>query len=111
MKLTVDYKKNEPKKGEEIESDIDTTVNLISYCVSKAYPDGFDGNGPLRRMYGRLQRKMEDAVESQTNELDLESAELDLVIKALKDAQTPIGWSKYMGALEDALHELPKSEA
>lgn len=54
MKLTVDYKKNEPKKGEEIESDIDTTVNLISYCVSKAYPDGFDGNGPLRRMYGRL---------------------------------------------------------
>lgn len=111
MKLSVDYKKSPAKDGEVKEADIETTQNVISFAISKTNPDGFDGNGPLRRMYGRLQRKMEAAVESGANEFDIETAEVEMVLKALRDAHMPIGWSKFVSALEDALHELQTEPA
>lgn len=113
MKLSVEYNHKEltPEQieaGQTKEQNIETTCNLISAAVNKAHPEGFDGNGGLRRVWGRLQRKMEAAMDNNTNEIEMDEAEADLIKKALTNAKMPLQWSKYINLLEDALYEMAK---
>lgn len=112
MKLSVDYKHKDlsPEKiaeGKEKEKNIVTTTTIIEVAMAKAHPEGFDGNGPMRRMWGRLLKKFDTAVEADINELDLEDAEVDLIKKALLSAKLPLQWSNMITMLEEALESKP----
>lgn len=118
MKLSVDYNHKDPtpltpeqieagQKLEEKEKNIETTINLVTLAMSKAHPDGLDGNGPQRRMWGRLQRKLDEALSNDIEEVEIEEGERDMISKALKNAQMPLQWSRYISALEDALEAKP----
>lgn len=111
MKLSVEYKQPKPADGSEPESNIEITTNLIVYAVGKQYPEGLDGNGPVRRMYGRLQRKMDAALEAKENALDLEQGEIDMITKALSEAKFPASWSRLVMQLEDALYSKDEAPA
>lgn len=104
MKLSVEYVRPKLQEGEIAEQDIQTTINLITYAIGKQYPDGIDGNGPVRRMYGRLQRKMDAATEDESNVLDLEQSEVDMITKAVSEAKYPAGLARLVMQLEDALY-------
>lgn len=111
MKLSVEYLRSKPKDGAETESDSQTTSNIISYAIQKAYPDGLDGNGPLRRMYGRLQRKLDTAVDDGENSIEVDQSEVDMISKAMTTAKFPTNWSSLVDQLEEALREVVANPA
>lgn len=112
MKLSVEYVQPKPADGSQVESNIEITCNLITHAILKQHPEGLDGNGPVRRMFGRLQRKMDAALDAKENVLDLEQGEIDMIAKALTESKFPTGWSRLVMQLEDAVYskdEAPKA--
>ena len=53
-------------ENEKPVSNSEVTYNWITYAVSKKYPDGLKGQ--MLRVWGRLQRKFDDAVAHDQNE-------------------------------------------
>lgn len=101
MQLSVDYKKIGPEK--EKESNMQTTANIISYAIQTMYKDGLDGNGGLRRTYGRIQRKLDQALQDESNVIDLETAEIEMIKKSIQTVTLPTQWSKFVIFLEDGI--------
>lgn len=115
MKLSVDYghKKLTPEQlanGARQERNIETTAAIFVRAMEQSYPAGLDGNGPKRRMWGRIQRKLDEAVSKDKNEIELDDGELELLSKALNTAMMPLDWSRYICLLEDEIYQTEKPE-
>ena len=99
LHLKLPYSKPEPDQGQEREADEITTLNLLTYMINATYPEL---EGQTRRIYGRLQIKLEKAVDEKLSEVSLETAEAEF-LKKVVGAKTPSKWSKFVMVLEDEL--------
>lgn len=97
VKLDIDYKRT-PEQIAEF-SNPKLTVYYIDFAVSNFYKDGL--NGQLLRIWGRLQRKLDDAVEAGDILLEIEQAEKDLISKAIEKANYPANLSKFVMIFQD----------
>lgn len=104
LKVLLDYKAPESKNGEL--RGVPLTADYINFAVGSAHPQGLEGQ--QRRIYGRIQRKLDDAIESSAEEIELENAESDFLRKAFESCKVPAAISKYFVVLEDAIEEATK---
>lgn len=118
MKIDFDYgmKVGKDRQGVEIEPPCaqEMTANYIAYAVGKKHPNGL--NGRDRRLYARLQRKLDDAIDQKAGEIDLETGEKDFLRSLFNsdEVKFPPGDSKYVVLLEDeieSLKETPKTDS
>lgn len=71
------------------------------------YRDGLEGQ--LRRIFGRIQRKCDDAVEKGYDVLELEDSEFDLIKDTFEDSKFPPVLSKYINVLEEEIERCAKA--
>lgn len=100
--LNLDYGRK-PKEVEEL-ANRNLTEDYISFGVRQIYKDGLDNQ--FRRTWGRIQRKLDAALEAKKNFIELEHAELDFIKRGIKDAKYPPDLSKYIIVLEDAMDKI-----
>jgi hypothetical protein len=101
LRIDLPYNRPAPKNGEDRVSDVELTDDYIGYAVNNVHKDGLEGQ--MRRIYGRIQRKIEEAIKSGAGEIELEQAEKDFLRKAFKDCKVPSGISKFFVVLEDEI--------
>lgn len=99
MRLSLDF----GRKLEEVEkvSDRELTADYINYAVNQKHKEGIEGQ--LRRVWGRIQRKLDDALEQKLDSIDLEEAEKDFIAAAFKESKFPAGLSKFVIVVEDEI--------
>ena len=103
LNINVDYKTKEVE-GQKRLSNSELTLNYINYAVDVKYKEGL--NGQIRRMYGRIQRTLEEAVETGKSKVELEESEFEFIKDAIKDAKFPTGLARFVSALEDELDKV-----
>ena len=111
FKINIEYNilERDRAKGEEPLSNSEITLNYINLAVSLKYKDGLEGQ--KRRLFGRIQRKLDDAVDNKKDEIELEEAEKDFLKGLFKDdIKMPSLASKYISLLEDEVDNLSKDE-
>ena len=95
-------------KNNTAEQNKSMTLDYITYAVNKKYEKGLEGQ--LRRMWGRIQRRFDDAIENKIDEIELEDTEFDFVKKAFSECEYPSVISKYINILEDNFEQKIKEE-
>jgi hypothetical protein len=109
FKLNLPYpittKEKEAEKGSV--SNSERTVNIINSIVTVAFEKGFESGGE-KRTYGRLQTKLDNALEDGKDTVVIEEADKDLLEKAIKlgSHKLPASWAKYTNLLEDEMERL-----
>jgi len=99
MNIDLDYKRT-PKAVEQI-SNSELTVDYINFAANSAHQGGLEGQ--QRRIFGRIQRKLDAAVEAKQTEVELELAELDFIVKCFEMAKFPANLSQYVMVLQDEI--------
>lgn len=102
FKINLDYKRKDPKPGEEKDylSNSELTQNYIEFAARSKYEKGLEGQ--LRRCFGRIQRKLDDAVDNKHDEVELEDAEIDFIVGIFDNkVLMPTALAKYLSVLED----------
>lgn len=103
--LNLDIDLQVPKEDREHAEDFkgypDMAVDYINYAVHSTHEKGLDGK--QRRIWGRIQRKFQIALESKAFNVTLENEEADLIRKAFSEARFPAKLAKYVMLVEDAL--------
>ena len=109
-----DFKNKSNEKG-EVESNQETFYNLCLFAVSDTFSEVKNSqqgeqkistlSGSQGRVWGRIQRKIEDAMDKESKTITLETAEIELLKKAFENAKFPISWFKWSILIEDALDE------
>ena len=103
IKLDIDYKTKSNDGAKEL------TLSYLEGGVNLTHKQGLEGQ--KRRMWGRIQRKMDDLRDDKKlNELELEDTEFDFVWQAFKQAHFPPNISILLNILEDYLEGLDKEE-
>lgn len=115
LRLNLEYKRDELTQaqkdqliaqGQKILTDSDLTVDYIGFAVNSVYPGGFDSGGQ-RRTYGRLQRKLDAALDAKVDEVEITPDELDFLKKIFNsNPKFSPGLSKYVMVLEDHIADL-----
>ena len=111
IKINVDYKTNIEGLNKQNKADgkpeitkdeahSDLTMNYLRFAVEKKYKEGLEGQ--LRRVWGRIERKFEAAIENKTYKVELEEAEKDFIKKAHSEANYPVNITKYVNIFEDS---------
>jgi len=95
LNLNLDYKRRE--EDEKKTSNVALSIDYITYAISSHYKEGVEGQ--LKRVIGRLQRKLDEAEET----LELEQAEIDIIKKAFEKVTVPTALVKYWVILEDEI--------
>lgn len=111
MKLNIDYRLREADRKGDDGNEVDSrelTWNYISYAVNTKYKNGIEGQ--LRRLWGRIQRKIDEAIEKKEDEVALEKAEVDFIKKAVEECNYLPQMSLYISPLEDEIERLAKLE-
>lgn len=103
LRVLLDYKIPETKNGDDVKRGTELTAEYINFAVGNAHQQGLEGQ--QRRIYGRVQRKMDQAIEDGSEEIELEKAECDLLRKAFESCKVPAAVAKYFVVLEDAIEE------
>ncbi len=106
MNLNIDYKRNEIDVAETTNKELSS--NYIQYSVNSnpKYKDGLDGQ--KRRMWGRIQRKLDDCVNLDIDTIELDVSEIDFIKDTFNSAKFPAGTSKYVVILEEVINSLGK---
>ena len=97
MNFNINYSKNKDSK----ETNTESTVNMFIYAVNQKYAAGLEGQ--LRRVWGRILRKFDEALNDKTDNIELEETEKDFLFQAFAEAKTPPAWSALVMVLEDAI--------
>lgn len=100
MNINLNYReetKNQPTNSE-------LTLDYILYAVSQKYADGLEGQ--LRRICGRIQRKLDEAIEKKKNSVEFETAEIEFIKKAFNEAKFPPHLAKFVIMLEDEIDKI-----
>lgn len=86
------------------------TATYVQSAINLKYPQGLEGQ--VRRLWGRVQRKIDSALEEKKNEVELEDSEFDFIKKAVLDEtiKFPAHIAKYINVLEEELEKLAKTE-
>lgn len=102
LDLEIDYKRDE----EAIKkiSNINLTNDYLNYAIQKHYKDGLEGQ--MKRIVGRLLRKIDDALDTKPHKVKLEPAELDIIKKAFDKVSVPSEIVKYWIVLEEIVEKL-----
>lgn len=106
LKIDIDYKVKSFKDSKQEEKTVaysDMSYNYVTYAVSKKYQDGLEGQ--LRRMWGRIQRKFEEAIDTKKGEVNLETNELEFIQKAFNECKFPADVSHYVTLFEEELNK------
>lgn len=106
LKVKLDYKLPPAKPGESQQGPIETTANYFDAAVSSAHPQGLEGQ--MRRIYGRIQRKIDAAADESLEFIELEKAEADFLRVAFEKCKIPASFSKYFTVLEDEVERATK---
>lgn len=106
MKINLDYKISKEDSKTNNLSPQELTEHYIGLAVNHKYKDGIEGS--LRRMWGRIQRKLDEGIEKKLDEITLEEGEVDFISKAFDGAKFPPFLSKYVQILEDEIDKLIK---
>lgn len=110
MKINLDYKfkytEEEKKRIDEVTSE--QTQMYITQAVASSYKDGLEGQ--KRRIWGRIQRKLDTAIDDKTYNIELEEAEKDFIEEVFKSGRFPAVWSQNVNTLEDELINKLKDE-
>lgn len=109
--IDLDYKRPEPKTEEDkknFKTNPELTQDYIAYAVNLSYKDGLEGQ--LRRVYGRIQRKLDTALDENKPEVELEESELDFLDKAISNSKFPVNIAKYVLVLEAELDRVKRVE-
>lgn len=96
-----------PKKAKDNpnqQTNQELTQDYLNFAVSKTYEKGL--NGQLRRVDGRLKRKLQDAIDSGKDEIELTSEEIAHIRKCVVEAEIPTGLTFYFCQLEDEINKL-----
>lgn len=101
--LDLPYPKDPAPEGKEEQSNIDITKQMIGYGINNTYTKGLQGQ--LRRIWGRLQRKIDEAVDQGVESIEVTKSELELINKVL-DVSVPWNWAKLWAVLEDHVTSL-----
>lgn len=106
MKIKLNYK----RRDEEVEelSNVGLSSNYINFAINADYKDGVEGQ--LKRIIGRIQRKLDEAVEKDQDKIDFEQAEIDIITKAFEKVKVPPNLLKYWVVLEDEINALNTEE-
>lgn len=108
MKINIDYRRKIPADfNDKVTSNSEITFSYIEYAVSSKHEKGLDST--LRRIWGRIQRKMEAAIEAQADDVELDAAEFDFIRKSVEDTKYPPAYSKYILILEDEIERVKES--
>ena len=102
FKLNLDYSRD--AKDNDKLSDAEVTLTYLTYAVRISYKDGLDNQ--FRRMWARIQRKLDAAIDDNKNEIDLDVSEFDFIKGAFKSPKIPSDIAKYFVILEDYIDEL-----
>lgn len=83
-------------------------ADYIEHAVKESYKDGLDNQ--WRRLWGRIQRKLDDGIEKKAKEIDLEQGELDFIKRAFAESKFPTEIAKYVVIVEDELEKKEKEK-
>lgn len=100
LKLKYDLPKENLEKANVL------TCDYLISGVNMKHRDGLEGQ--LRRVFGRIQRKCDEAIEKDYDALELEDAEFDLIQDCFDEAKFPAVLSKYINVLEEEIERAGK---
>lgn len=100
MKINIEYN-IKAQEGIEKVSNQEVTFNYISAAVNQKYEKGIEGG--LRRMWGRIQRKFDDAITANADEITLDQSEKDFIKRCVSDCRYHPAVAKYIQLLEDEI--------
>ncbi len=83
------------------------TIDYLLSCVNTKHKEGLEGQ--LRRIFGRVQRKCDEALDKKYDVLELEDSEFDLIKDCFEDAKFPAVLSKYVNILEEEVERSSKA--
>lgn len=112
IKLNLDYVAVGLKLVKPEEKDNETAEISRSYieaAVMMKYKDGLDNQ--FRRLYSRIQRKLDEAIDGKTYEVEFEEGEMDFIVRAVEVANYPANLSKFIVVFEDELLSAKKEAA
>jgi energy-converting hydrogenase A subunit M len=97
LKLEIDYK----RKEEEVKqiSNVALSTDYIHYAVNQTYQKGLKGQ--MLRVWGRIQRKLDEAMDKNLPDIEVEQAELDFIKEAVDKTEFPAGISKFVMVFQD----------
>src|SRR3990167_8247625 len=101
MNINIDFlrKEEEVKKTPNPE----LVLDYISYIIAASHKDGVEGQ--MKRIVGRIQRKIDEAIESKNYEVNFETAELELLQTCFEKAKIPVHLVKHFNILEDKIND------
>ncbi len=111
MKINLDYNFSEVDKKDIDGEDLDpreVTYGYIQFAINKKYKEGLEGQ--KRRIWGRIQRKFDAAIDTKEDEIALEISEIDFIKKAFEECQFLPQMAKYIFILEDEMERVSKKE-
>jgi hypothetical protein len=106
INLDVDYKIPAHSNANQESDPIKISAGYIHHAVMSTHPQGLEGQ--MRRIFGRLQRKMDQAIETKQGEIELEEAEADLLRKSFETCLVPAEISRTFIDLESAIEAATK---
>ncbi len=108
------------KNPEDLISNQANLQNILIFAVDNTFSKELNGqmgaqrvstlNGGQGRMWGRIQRKLDEAEEKNSMDLSFETAEIDFMKKAISEATFPINWFKWTVQIEDMLDSKEESD-
>lgn len=104
--LNIDYKRSE--ELEKLTNNVDLTVDYFNYVVNNVYPNGMEGQ--MGRLWGRMQRKLLNASDSQIAILPLGDSEIDFLEKCFEKVKYPSNVAMYFLVLEDTFKNAIKEK-
>ena len=109
MNINLDYKITFNKEEKiKVPDARELTFEYIMQAVMQKYEKGIEGS--LRRLWGRIQRKFDTAIDAKADTVELEQAEQDFIKEAFMEAKfSPIA-AKYVQILEDEIESWSKKQ-
>lgn len=105
LNINLDYK-TPASNGQAQLSNRELTANYIDAAVGSSHSQGLEGQ--MRRIFGRVQRKIDEAIESGKDEIELEKAEQDFLRKSFSECKIPAQLVKYFVVLEEEVERATK---
>ncbi len=99
MKVNIDYGRTEAQIKEA--SNQFLTRDYIEYAFGKAYPTGTKGQ--LLRQISQIQRKLDQAVDENLDEIDLDGSQMDLIRDAMDKTEFTTNITRFVVRLLDEL--------
>lgn len=99
MKVNIDYGRTPEMEAQS--SNQALTRDYMEFQVQQTFPN-LEGKEQVR-IYGRLQRKFDKAVDEKSEEINLEEAEKDFIKDAFKTVKFPAQIAKYAVRLVDVI--------